>query len=81
MLALGAVDGGLLLQVVWVSAVAGVAVTVLFSLTVLFAGRSAEARRGGAAAVATIWATLAVLSSTAFAATVIYGVHVMLTKS
>jgi hypothetical protein len=78
---LAAIDGGLLLQVVWVSLAAGVAVTVLFSFTVLFAARSAEARRGGAAAMATVWAVLAVLTSAAFAGGVIYGVHVMLTKS
>ena len=80
MLLLGTIDAGELLQVVWASALAGIAVTVLFSFTVLFAARSAEARRGGEAGTSMAWAVCAVLSMAAFAAIVIYGVHVMLSK-
>ena len=77
---LAAVEVGLLLEVVWVSLVAGVAVTVLFSLVVLFGSRSAEAGRGGRSSAAMAYAALALLSFAAFALVVGYGVNVMLAK-
>ncbi len=78
---LAALEVGLLLEVVWASLVAGVAVTVLFSLVVLFGARSAEARRGGRAASAMGYAALALVSIAAFAVVVGYGVNVMLSKA
>jgi inorganic phosphate transporter, PiT family len=66
--------------VVWVSLLAGVVVTTLFSLVVLGGGKSAEARRRGRGSVATLYATLAVLAFTLFAALVVFGVNVMLSK-
>jgi hypothetical protein len=78
---IAAIDGGLLLQVVWVSLAAGIAVTLLFSLVVLFAARSAEHRRGGRSGSAAVQATAAVVSFAVFGALVVYGVHIMLTKS
>ena len=77
---LAAVDAGQLVEVAWVSLVAGVAVTVLFSLVVLFGSRSAESRRGGLSAAAMGYLALALLSFTAFAVVVGYGVNVMLSK-
>ncbi len=77
---LAAVEVGLLLEVVWVSLVAGVAVTVLFSLVVLFGSRSAEARRGGRSGAAMAYATLAVFSFAVFGLVVGYGVNIMLSK-
>ena len=81
MLFLGSLDAGQLLQVAWASAVAGVAVTVLFSFVVLFGARSAEAQRGGAAGAAIAYGALALLCMVVFAGVVVYGVHIMLTKS
>jgi hypothetical protein len=77
---LAAVEAGLLLEVVWVSLVAGVAVTVLFSLVVLFGARSAESRRGGASGAAMGYAALALVSFAVFAVVVGYGVNIMLSK-
>jgi hypothetical protein len=77
---LGAIDGGLLLEVVWSSLLAGVFVTVLFSLVVLFSARSAEARRGGRGGTGAAYATLAVVSMALFAVAVGYGVTIMLSK-
>jgi hypothetical protein len=74
------IDVGLLLDVVWQSALAGIAVTLLFSFVVLFGSRSAEASRGGHAASAMAYAVLAIVSIAAFVAIVVYGVQVMLTK-
>ena len=81
MLSLAAIDGGQLLQVVWVSLAASIAVTLLFSLVVLFGSRSADHQRGGRSAHAFAHGTIALLFMIAFGALVAYGVHVMLTKS
>jgi hypothetical protein len=78
---IASIDGGLLLQVVWVSLAAGIAVTLLFSLVVLFGARSAEYRRSGRSAAAAMHATAAVVSFAVFCALVVYGVHIMLSKS
>lgn len=75
-----AIEAGDLLEVVWVSLVAGVAVTVLFSLVVLFGARSAEAQRSGQAGAAMAYAALAALSIAAFGVVVGYGVQIMLSK-
>ena len=75
------VEAGDILEVIWVSLVAGVFVTLTFSLVVAGSARSAEARRDGRGNAALGYATIAVIAFAAFAATVAYGVHVMLTKS
>lgn len=70
-------DAGALLEVVWVSLVAGIGVTAVFSLALLGGTRSGEARRGGAGAAATGYAALAVLAGLAFVAGVGFGVNVL----
>ena len=77
---LAAVEVSALLEVVWVSLVAGVGVTAMFSLVVLGSARSAEARRSGRAAAAWGYGSLATLALLVFAAGVIFGVQVMLSK-
>ena len=77
---LSSIDGELLFQVIWSSLLAGVFVTVLFSLVVLFSARSAEARRGGRGGSGVVYAALALVSMAIFAAAVGYGVHIMLSK-
>jgi hypothetical protein len=77
---LAAVEGGDILEVIWVSLVAGVFVTVAFSLVVVGSARSAEARRTGHGS-ALLWGGLAVLAFAAFTFAVVFGVHVMLSKS
>ena len=77
---LAAIDGGLLLEVVWASLLAGVIVTVLFAFVVVFAARSAEAGRGGRAGRSMGYAVAAVLVFGLFGFVVGYGVHVMLSK-
>jgi hypothetical protein len=78
---LASIDAGLLAEVVWVSLLAGVVVTVLFSFVVLFGSRSAEARRSGSGGAAMAYGALALFAMAAFAVIVGYGVHIMLTKS
>ena len=77
---LAAIDVGLLFEVVWASLLAGVVVSVLFALVVVFGARSAEARRGGAGATSMAYALLAVLSIAAFGVVVGFGVQTMLSK-
>ena len=72
-----AVDGHLLLQVVWVSLVAGVGISMLFSLVILGVARAGDARRSGRGGAATVYAAVAVLAFTVFAAGVVLGVETM----
>jgi hypothetical protein len=78
---LAAIDSGQILEVVWVSLLAGVGITAAYSLIVLGSARSLQARRSGHAAAAAAYAGLAGLMFLLFAAAVIYGVHIMLSKS
>ena len=80
-MAIASVDGGLLLQVVWSSLLAGVFVTGLFSVVVVFSSRSAEARRSGRGGTGAAYAALAIAAMALFAFAVGWGVHIMLTKS
>jgi hypothetical protein len=80
MVRLAAVEASQLLEVVWVSLLAGVTVTTLFSVVVLASGRSAEARRAGRTSAGTAYVALAVFAFLLFAAGVAFGVNVMLSK-
>lgn len=76
---LAAVEWSQLLEVVWVSLLAGVGVTVLFSLVVFGSSRAAEARReGGSPALYGALAGLALLS---FLGAVVFAITVILDKS
>jgi len=75
-----AVDAAGLFEVIWVSLLAGVGITTVFSLVVLSGARSAEARRGGRARAATVYAVFAVLAFVLFAGGVVFGVNIMLSK-
>jgi hypothetical protein len=77
---LAAVDVGALVEVVWVSLLAGVGVTLTFSLVVLGTGRSAEARRTGRSSAANAYAGIAALAFLVFVVGVVFGVNVMLSK-
>jgi hypothetical protein len=77
---LGAVKAGDIIEVVWVSLLAGVFVSVAFSFVVLGMARSAEAARRGENTAALAYAGLAVVAFAAFATAVIVGVQIMLSK-
>jgi hypothetical protein len=78
---LAAIDFHALGQVIWVSFVAGVGVTVLFSFSIFAFGKADESRRGGDEHSAWGFATLGVVSLLVFAVAVVVGVAVMLHKS
>jgi hypothetical protein len=69
-----------LFEVVAASLVAGVLITVVFSLVVLGSARHTEARRAGHRAAALAYGTLALLAFAGFAFGVVFGVQVMLAK-
>jgi hypothetical protein len=75
-----AVDTGLLWQVIWVSAVAGVGISALFSLVIVGGARAGDARRAGLRRVAAGYAALSVVAFLLFAAGVLLGVQEMVTK-
>jgi uncharacterized membrane-anchored protein len=74
-----AIDFHALGQVIWVSFVGGVSVTVLYSFVIYSSGKAAEARRGGNGGG--LYASLAVLAMVVFAVAVVVAVTVMLKKS
>jgi len=78
---LGVVELGQIVEVIWVSLFAGVAITAIFSFAVLGTGRSAEARRAHQTGAALGYGLVAVCSLLAFAAIVVFGVQIMLSKS
>jgi hypothetical protein len=69
-----------LLEVIWVSLAAGIGITLAFSLVVLGSARSTEARRSGHSAASTAYAVLAGAALVGFAAAVVLGVNIMLSK-
>jgi hypothetical protein len=75
-----AVDTHLLWQVIWVSALEGVGISALFSLVILGGSRAGDARRAGQGGAAAAFAALAVVAFLLFAAGVVLGVQVMVTK-
>jgi hypothetical protein len=76
-----AVEAGDILEVIWISVIASVFVTTTYSIVVLGTARSAEARRNGGGTGAFVWGGLALFAFLLFAGAVVYGVHVMLSKS
>ena len=78
---LGAVDFHALGQVIWVSFLAGIGVTVLFSSAIYSFARAADARRDGQGFAATAFGTLGVLALVVFGGSVVVAVAIMLHKS
>jgi hypothetical protein len=77
---LAVVELGQIVEVIWVSVVAGVGVTAAYSLVVLGMGRSAEARRAGNTGAALGYGALAALFLLVFAAGVALALQIMLSK-
>ena len=80
MLVFADIDWGALFEVIWVSMVAGIGVTAIYSLVIYSSGRAADARREGNGGGAAIFGALAVLAFVLFLTGVIVGVTIMLNK-
>jgi hypothetical protein len=74
------VKAGDIVEVIWVSLAAGIFVSVAYSVVVLGMARSAEAARRHDGPVTVAYAGLALLAFVAFAAAVVMGVNIMLSK-
>jgi hypothetical protein len=77
---LAAIDFKGLGQVIWVSAVAGVSVTLLYSIAIYSLGKAGEARRSGQGGASIAYGALAVVALGVFLGSVVVGVTVMLKK-
>ncbi len=80
MLVLADIAWGDLVEVIWVSLLAGVGITAVYSLVIYSSGRAADARRDGNGGAAAVFGALAVLSLAVFMTGVIVGVTIMLNK-
>jgi hypothetical protein len=76
-----AIDFHALGQVIWVSLVAGVGATVLFSVVIYSADKAGDARREGQEGQALVYGALAFGAMLVFSVAVVVGVIVMLKKA
>jgi hypothetical protein len=74
------VDGGALLQVIWVSLAAGLVLTGAMALAIIGFARASHERREGHAAAAGTYFAVAIGGSGVVAAAVVLGVAIMLHK-
>jgi hypothetical protein len=75
-----AVDSHLIWQVIWVSIVAGVGISALFSFVIVGAVRAGDASRAGRAGAAAAYGLLACVAFALFAVGVVLGVQAMIAK-
>jgi hypothetical protein len=74
------IDWKALGDVVVAALIAAPGLTIAFSLVIVGAARTTEAREAGHGTVAIVWGTVATIAFAAVAAAVAFGLHVMLTK-
>jgi len=67
-------------ELLWVAPLAGLAVAITYSLMIVGFARAGEARRDGAGTARMAYSVLAVLSTVAFLAVVVYGVTIIVKK-
>ena len=77
---LAAIEWGKLLQVIWVSLLAGIGVTLIYSLAIYAGARAAESRRAGQGAAATAYGAMTALALLIFAGGLVFGVAIILNK-
>jgi hypothetical protein len=77
---LGTVKASDIVEVVWVSLLAGVLVCFAYALVVFGTARSDDARRSGNGPAALAFGALAAVALAACAAAVVFGVHIMVSK-
>jgi hypothetical protein len=71
------VDTDALVQVLWVSVVAGVGVTGAYALAILGAARALEFARDGRVAEAAVYAVIGVAGMATFVASIVFGIVVL----
>jgi Na+/H+-dicarboxylate symporter len=76
----GAIDWGKLFELVWASALAGVAVAIVYATLIVGVSRASESRRAGRDGAATAYFALATFAALALAGGVAFGISVILSK-
>jgi uncharacterized membrane protein YdfJ with MMPL/SSD domain len=80
-LLLAAIEWDKIGELLWVAPVAGLAVAITYSLMIVGYARAGEARREGADGItAMAYSVLALVSTVAFLAVVVYGVVIIVKK-
>jgi hypothetical protein len=77
---IAAIDVGNLLELVWASILAGVAVAITFSLVIIGVARSADCRQNRRDGSATAYAALSVVATVLFLGGVAFGISVIAAK-
>ena len=77
---MAAIDVGKLFELVWASALAGVAVAISFSLVIIGAARAEDCRRNRRSGSATLYATLSVVAGFVFLGIAVFGIVVITAK-
>jgi hypothetical protein len=75
-----AVEFGTLFEVVWTALLAGVAITVVYSLVIYGSSQAAEARRDGRGLAATAHAILAAVAMAGVLVSIVLAIAVILDK-
>jgi hypothetical protein len=75
-----AIDWGKLFELIWAAALASVAVSVSFAVVIVGATRASDSRRDRRRVRATGYATLAIVAAVLFAASVAYGIEIIVAK-
>lgn len=75
-----AIEWGKLVQVIWVSLLAGVGITALFSMVIYGSTRAAESRREGRSTLATGYGVMAAVAGVAVIAIVVFGLAIIVTN-
>ncbi|HKF80253.1 MAG TPA: hypothetical protein VKB17_05460 [Thermoleophilaceae bacterium] len=74
------VDVDNLLEVVWVSLVAGIGATAAYAFAILGAARALDLSRSGRPAEAVLFGAMCAIALTAVGAAVVYGIVIMTNK-
>jgi hypothetical protein len=74
------VSGHDLLQVVWVSLVAGIGVTAAYAFAILGGARALDLTRSGRSAEAVLFGVVCAVALAAVGAAVVYGIVIMVNK-
>jgi hypothetical protein len=77
---IAAIDVGKIVELVWAAALAGVAVSICFSLVIVGATRAGDCRRHRRGGSATAWVALSIISGILFLGIVVFGISVITAK-
>jgi hypothetical protein len=77
---IASVDVGKLVELVWASAIAGVAVAACFSLVIIGVTRAEDCRRHRRGGAATAYAALSAVATVLFLGGVVFGISVIASK-